>query len=109
MSDLIIPALVGAICIALGISNIKGNLSSLHFYHRKRVSEEDRLPFGKTAGFGTVIVGIAVIIYSGLSAAAVQTDMQLFSVLGAGILIVGIAVGLGLNIYAMLKYNKGIF
>ena len=46
MAGFIISALIGVICIILGVSNMKGNINSLHSYHRHRVSEEDRLPFG---------------------------------------------------------------
>ena len=34
---------IGIVCILLGISHRKGNLSALHSYHRKRVKEEDVL------------------------------------------------------------------
>ena len=53
--------LIGIACIAFGIMNMKGNLSTLHRYHRDRVSEEDRIPFGKKVGLGTVIIGAAFI------------------------------------------------
>lgn len=48
--------IVGVVCIVLGISNMRGNISSLHSYHRKRVSEEDRVPLGKKVGLGTILV-----------------------------------------------------
>ena len=38
---------IAVLLIVLGVLNMKGNVSSLHSYHRRRVSEEDRLPFGK--------------------------------------------------------------
>ncbi|MBR5501332.1 MAG: hypothetical protein IKV74_07385 [Clostridia bacterium] len=60
--------LVGIICIILGISNMRGNISSLHSYHRHRVSEEDVLPFGKKVGQGTIILGAGVIVFGILSA-----------------------------------------
>ena len=47
MAGNIVTFLVGVICIVLGISNMKGNISSLHSYHRNRVSEEDRDPLRK--------------------------------------------------------------
>ena len=47
MGELIIPLLIGGIVIFLGIENMKGNISTLHSYHRKRVREEDRIPYGK--------------------------------------------------------------
>ena len=63
--DSIGSVVVGIICIALGISHRKGNLSLLHSYHKKRVAEEDLLPFGKLVGLGTIIIG-AVLILSGI-------------------------------------------
>lgn len=88
---------------------MKGNISSLHSYHRNRVSEEDRLPFGKKVGLGTIIVGVAIILFSDLSAVPLYTNNDLFILIGAGILIVGIIVGLVISFKAMIKYNKGIF
>ena len=64
MPAFIISFFVGVICIILGISNRKGNISSLHSYHRHRVSEEDRIPFGKKVGLGTLVIGCAIIVYN---------------------------------------------
>ena len=108
MPAFIVTALVGVVCIVLGISNIKGNISSLHSYHRNRVSEEDRIPFGRKVGLGTIIVGVAIILFSGLSAVTLYTNNDLFILIGAGILIAGIIVGLVISFKAMIKYNKGI-
>ena len=38
MGDVIGPVILGIIISILGISNMKGNISSLHWYHRQRVS-----------------------------------------------------------------------
>ena len=109
MPAFIVSALVGIVCIVLGVSNCKGNISSLHSYHRQRVSEEDRIPFGKKVGLGTIIIGVAVIVFSGLSAVTLLTDNEIFTLIGTGILIAGIVVGLIISFKAMIKYNKGIF
>ena len=109
MPAFIVSALVGVVCIALGISNMKGNISSLHAYHRNRVSEEDRIPFGKKVGLGTIIIGVAVIVFSGLSAVTLLTDNEIFTLIGTGILIAGIVVGFIISFKAMIKYNKGLF
>ena len=105
----VISALVGVLCIALGISNMKGNISSLHSYHRKRVSEEDRPAFGKLVGLGTILIGIAVIVFSLLSAVALLTENTVYITVGAVVMAVGMLAGLGISFYAMIKYNKGIF
>ena len=43
----IVTFAVGVICIVLGIINMRGNISSIHSYHRRRVAKENILPFGK--------------------------------------------------------------
>ena len=105
----IFTSILGIVCIIIGISNRKGNISSLHSYHRKRVSEEDRLPFGKLVGFGTIICGVALLIMGGMSYLAEILLDELYLIIGSAVLIVGLAVGIGISFYAMFKYNKGIF
>ena len=109
MVSYIVTFLVGVVCIVLGISNMRGNISSLHSYHRHRVSEEDRIPFGKQVGLGTMIIGIGIIIFSVLSAVTLYTENNIFTLIGTAVLIVGIVVGLIMSFKAMIKYNKGIF
>ncbi len=58
-----IESILGIIISILGISNMKGNISSLHWYHRQRVSPDDVMPFGKRVGLGTLIIGIAIIVF----------------------------------------------
>lgn len=109
MSDWIVMLGLGVLLIVLGISNCKGNISSLHRYHRKRVSEEDRIPFGKLVGTGTIIIGIALLVSGVLSYLSVRCEQEMFIHIGNIVLGIGFVVGLGLNFYAMFKYNKGIF
>lgn len=109
MPAFIITILVGVICIALGISNYKGNISSLHSYHRHRVSEEDRIPFGRQVGLGTIIVGASISLYGAMLAVSHWAENEAIALVGAGILIAGLFVGLIITFKAMIKYNKGIF
>ena len=109
MAGNIVTFLVGVICIVLGISNMKGNISSLHSYHRNRVSEEDRIPFGKQVGVGTIIIGIGIIVFSGLSVVTLYTENDIFILLGTVLLMSAIIIGLVISFRAMIKYNKGIF
>lgn len=109
MAGNIVTFLVGVVCIVLGISNMRGNISSLHSYHRSRVSEEDRIPFGKQVGLGTIIVGIGVIVFSVLSSVTLYTENDIFILVGTAVLIIGIILGLVISFRAMIKYNKGIF
>ena len=109
MEGCIIAFIVGIVCIVLGISNMRGHISSLHSYHRRRVSEEDRIPFGKKVGLGTIICGCSIIAFSILSAINLYIENEIFVIVRTVLLIVGLVVGLGLSFYAMIKYNKGIF
>ena len=109
MYESVITLVVGIICIVLGISNMRGNISSLHSYHRHRVSEEERIPFGRQVGFGIIIVGVSIIIFSGMTVLTNYTKNNVFILAGSAILIVGIIAGLVISFRAMIKYNKGIF
>ena len=109
MSSYIGALIVGVICIILGISNMRGNISSLHRYHRHRVAEEDRVPFGKAVGCGTVICGVALMAFGVLSGIAEKSTDKAITFVGTAILALGLAIGLGITFWAMIKYNKGIF
>ena len=109
MAGFVVSFLVGVICIVLGASNMRGNISSLHEYHRRRVSEEDRIPFGKKVGLGTIIIGVGIMVFSVLSGITVYTDKEIFTVIGTVLLIISIIVGMILSLSAMMRYNKGIF
>ena len=109
MAGFIVSAIIGVICIILGISNTQGNISSLHYYHRHRVSEEERIPFGKQVGLGTIIIGVGIILFSILSAITLYTERAVFTLIGTAVLITGIVVGMIITFRAMIKYNNGIF
>ena len=101
MTEAIMELAVGAFIIVLGILNAKGNISMLHSYHRKRVKEEDVIPFGRRIGAGTIIIGLTIIV-------AAITDLLSLNIANI-VLIVGFIPGIILIAYAMMKYNKGIF
>ena len=101
MTEAIMELAVGAFIIVLGILNAKGNISMLHSYHRKRVKEEDVIPFGRKIGAGVIIIGLTII-------AAAITDLLSLNIANIA-LIVGFVPGFILIAYAMMKYNKGIF
>ena len=109
MEGFIISILTGLICIVLGIINMTGNISTLHSYHRHRVSEEDRIPFGKKVGLGTIIIGAGVTVFGGLLFATELMGKEFFAIIGTAVLIISIVVGLIITFKAMIKYNKGIF
>ena len=109
MPAFIVSFLVGVVCILLGIGNAKGNLSSLHSYHTRRVAEEDRLPMGRLVGFGTILIGASIVVFSVLSIVTLLTDQQIFLVIGGVVMALGTVVGIALTLYGIQKYNKGIF
>ena len=105
MQDFIITLVLGVLICVIGAVNMTGNISTIHSYHRKRVTEENLKPFGKLVGLGTLISGIGLIIFSIFN----FTKISVLTILGIIILIISIIIGMALNFYAMIKYNKGIF
>ena len=109
MAEFVISFLIGMVCVGLGISHTRGNISTLHSYHRSRVAPEDMLPFGKRIGLGTIIIGCSIMIFSVLSAITLYTENSLFTVIGTVIMIASLIIGTIIAFHAMIKYNKGIF
>ncbi len=109
MAAFILSCIIGIICIVLGVFNMRGNISSLHFYHRHRVTEEDRIPFGRRVGLGTITIGAGIILFSIFSTVTLYTDKKIFTLIGTGIMLSSIIAGLIITFRAMIKYNRGIF
>lgn len=109
MDQIIIPVVLGLIIIALGVTNIMGNISTLHWYHRQRVSPQDVRPFGKLVGTGMVVIGTGIVL-SGVGIFVTQrTGSEGFTAVGSALAVAGVVIGLPIIFYAMFKYNKGIF
>ncbi len=98
----IILLILGVFISVIGIVNMTGNISTIHSYNRRKVSEEDAPKYGKVVGIGTLIIGIALVVNY------VLTLLDLLAVVPF-VLIPAIAVGLAFMLYAQFKYNKGIF
>lgn len=98
MGEFIIQIIIGLIIMIIGILNMKGNISLLHSYHRKRVKKEDIIPFEKKIGIGSIIIGITIIL------AGVFTILNYTHISN-----VVLSIGITIIFYAMFKYNKGIF
>lgn len=109
MLEFITTIAVGILVMVLGIINMTGNISSLHSYHRHRVAEEDKKPFGKLVGLGTLIIGVGLMAFGALMFALESTGVQMLSIMAPVVLVVSIVVGLAISFYAMKKYNGGIF
>jgi len=93
---------IGTIISVLGVFNLRGNIGSIHWYNRRKVSKEDQLPYCRCVGLGTLLIGAAMII-SGFLQTLVSIEA------GAVVILIGIIIGLVLILYAQFKYNRGIF
>lgn len=92
----------GVLIVCLGIMNFKGNISSIHWYNRRKVAKENEKQYGKYMGFGTIIVGSSLILNSILQ---MIFGLEIFYC----IIVIGVVVGLSFILYSQIKYNKGIF
>ena len=109
MAEIIVTLIVGLACIVIGILNTRGNISMLHSYHRKRVTEENRIPFGRQVGAGMIVIGATITVAGILTAIAEKYQITTLTVVGTVIMAVGLIVGSVLAFSAMKKYNGGIF
>ena len=93
---------IGAVLVVLGVFNMMGNIASIHWYNRRKVSREHQKPYCMTVGLGTLIIGAGLISAGLLQALWSKTA-------GDAATIIGIMVGLVLILYAQFKYNRGLF
>lgn len=100
---------LGILISILGVINMTGNISSIHSYHRHRVTEDNIKPFGRLVGFGTLLIGLSMIVFGVLFFIFEQTGIKSLTVIGTVQLIASIAAGMLISFYAMKKYNGGIF
>ena len=105
----ILEAICGLVCIRLGSSMMKGNISLLHDYHRSRVEEKDGPALGKKAGSGMILVGAGLLAFGILMAAALLLDSTVFLWMGMALFVAGLLVGTVRMMRAVNQYNKGIF
>lgn len=97
-----LPLLIlGILLSTLGIVNIKGNISTIHSYNRKKVKEEDVPKYGRAVGTGTLVIGASLLLaylVTFRNEAAID-----YIVLPATV------IGLAFILYGQIKYNHGIF
>ena len=93
---------LGTILTILGIFNMCGNIGSIHWYNRRKVTKENQKAYCMVVGLGTLIIGVCLIV-SGIVQALIGIEPS------AVIMVIGILVGLTLILYAQFKYNRGIF
>lgn len=93
---------LGAIVIALGVFNLRGNIGSIHWYHRRKVTKKDQKPYCRLMGVGTVIIGAGTACY-GVLKPIFQGDWVDY------LEICCIVAGLAVLCFAQFRYNKGLF
>ncbi len=93
---------IGVICVLFGIFNMCGNIGSIHWYNRRKVTKENQKVYCMFVGLGTLIVGAAIIV-----GAVIQA---LGNITASGWVIgIGVLIGLIFILYAQFKYNRGLF
>lgn len=88
--------------VLLGIFNWKGDITSIHWYNRNRVTKENIKKYGKIMGLGTMIIGSSLSVTSILYL-LIKKEFVWY------VTLVGIVIGFILMIYGQFKYNRGIF
>ncbi len=94
--------IVGVVLLVLGFTNYKGNISTIHWYNRRKVSDADIPKYGKCVGIGTMICGGSLLV-TALLEVLLQTPVI------EVVILAGFAVGLAFLLYGQFKYNKGLF
>lgn len=92
---------LGIFLSVLGIVNMKGNISTIHSYNRRKVKEEDVPKYGRTVGTGTLIIGAAL----ALAYFITLWNEEIVDL----IILPALVVGLAFILYGQIKYNHGIF
>ena len=105
----IICIAVGIVIMVFGIIHTTGNISSLHSYHRDKVREEDKKPFGKRVGAGTIIMGASCLVLGLGMLLGELLSMPILVTIGYVSMIVGFIIGIIIALWAIKKYNKTIF
>ena len=99
--DHVLLLVLGIFISILGIVNIKGNISTIHSYNRRKVKEEDIPKYGKAVGTGTLVIGVSLVLAYLIT---FWNDTAIdYIVLPA------MVIGLAFILYGQIKYNHGIF
>ena len=102
MEKNIVEIVLGLFTIAIGLANIKGNISLIHWYNRRKVTEEDAPKYGLVVGTGIVIMGAGLVVSFFV--------MTFWSEYIADIITLVTCIGgFIVALFGQFKYNKGIF
>lgn len=103
MIETVVMIFVGIVLIVMGyLIGIKGKISLIHFYHYKRVAEEDKPILCKKVGLGNLMIGAAILLVPLLKGLVGET----IALTIAGVTAV---VAVIIVIAAIIKYNHGLF
>lgn len=102
MEKFITFILIGIILLVCGILNIRGNISTIHSYNRRKVVKADIPKYGKCMGIGSLIIGFSFVVCA-VFELAFKTDII------EHLVVLGTIIGLVIMLYGQFKYNKGIF
>ncbi len=102
MESVVSLIVFGLFFVILGICNIKGNISSVHWYNRSRVAKDDIPKYGKWVGGGMAVIGVSLLLSAFLQ---LLFKTALFAIL----IPIGCLVGIPMILYAQFKYNGGLF
>lgn len=102
MAKFITFILLGIILFICGVLNIRGNISTIHSYNRRKIIKDDIPKYGKCMGIGSLIIGLSLII-AGVLEVVFKTSVFDYLILFC------IVIGVIIMLYAQIKYNKGIF
>ena len=106
MGEQITMLIFGILFIIIGVINIKGDISTIHWYNRTRITEQTRHKYGKLMGSGTVVIGGGLIVSAILN---MVIKSNILSIIDSAVILAAVVIGIGLMLYAQIKYNKGIF
>lgn len=98
--------IIGILLVIIGIENVKGNIASVHWYNRTRITEETRPKYGKLVGIGTLTIAGGLIVSAVLN---MLFKMNVVVLISGVITLLTVVVGIAFILYAQFKYNKGIF
>ena len=93
---------VDVVVSMLGIVNMWGNIATIHWYPRTKLTEEDAPKYGKWMGGGTLTAGLSCLLTAVLQMVFHWEPLY-------WIIIARLAVGVAMMVYAQIKYNRGLF
>ncbi len=102
MLEIITKILLSICLIVIGIFNYKGNINSIHWYQRTKITEKTRIPYGKTMGTGSILIGVGLLVPAVLNEIFKNINFDFIT-------IITLIIGIIILIYGQIKYNKGIF